>query len=188
MKDIHQIISELRGEIESVFQHLNHFLLEKDDLNHRNKDKESWNLHQILEHVSLTNHYLLKLILKGSEKAIRKGNQRDLEKELIGYDFNTPDLEAIGDPHTFRWQSPVHMLPVGIPVAEISNRFRIQQQSLMQILEKLKNGEGILQKTTMSVYQLGKLDVYQYIHFLLLHARRHIEQMEKLKNLYNSQK
>lgn len=185
MKDIHQIISELRGEIESIFQQLNHYLLEKDDLTLRNKEKESWNLHQILEHVSLTNHYLLKLIRKGSEKAIRKGNRMDLQKELMGYDFNTPSLEAIGDSRTVRWQSPAHMLPLGVPVAEISSRFRIQQQSLMQILEGLENGEGILHKTTMSVYHLGKLDVYQYIHFLVLHARRHISQMEEILKMRN---
>lgn len=42
------------------------------------------------------------------------------------------------------------------------------------ILFEIKNGEGILYKTTMTVNDLGKIDVYQYVYFLCQHAKRHI--------------
>ena len=41
----------------------------------------------------------------------------------------------------------------------------------------MKNGEGLLGKTTMTVNELGKINVYECIYFLSLHAQRHITQM-----------
>jgi hypothetical protein len=43
----------------------------------------------------------------------------------------------------------------------------------------MKNGEGLLYKTTMTVNELGKINVYEYIYFLSLHAQRHVTQMKK---------
>jgi hypothetical protein len=48
----------------------------------------------------------------------------------------------------------------------------------------MPNGEGILYKTTMSVNDLGKIDVYQYIYFLAQHAKRHLAQMERNEQAY----
>ncbi len=42
----------------------------------------------------------------------------------------------------------------------------------------MKNGEGLICKTTMTVNELGKINVYEYIYFLSLHAQRHITQMK----------
>ena len=47
--------------------------------------------------------------------------------------------------------------------------------------QQLKNGEGLLFKTTMTVDDLGKLNVYEYIYFLSKHAEQHIQQMEENK-------
>jgi len=48
-------------------------------------------------------------------------------------------------------------------------------------LERLKNGEGVLYKTTMSVNNLGKINVYEYIYFRIQHRQRHLAQMQKNK-------
>ncbi|SES88216.1 DinB superfamily protein [Paenibacillus sp. NFR01] len=48
------------------------------------------------------------------------------------------------------------------------------------LLKEMINGEGILYKTTMTVNNLGKIDVYQYIYFLCQHAKRHIVQVQKV--------
>jgi hypothetical protein len=38
----------------------------------------------------------------------------------------------------------------------------------------------------MNVNALGKLDVYQYIYFLALHVRRHLQQLEGILDDYNN--
>ncbi|MBP7554952.1 MAG: hypothetical protein KA821_01715, partial [Chitinophagaceae bacterium] len=53
-------------------------------------------------------------------------------------------------------------------------------------LHSMPNGEGIVYKTTMTVNNLGKIDVYQYIYFLAQHASRHITQMQKMQNEFTS--
>jgi len=186
--NIQNLINRLRFEIHQIFQLFNDWMNEDQVIRNFKRNNESWSIDQILEHVSLTNHYLLLLIRKGTKKALRKSREIVLEEELTGYDFHQPDLEAIGDVQSFKWKSPEHMLPVGDSRDVIVNRFNSQYEQLLDILEQLKNGEGILYKTTMSVYRLGKLDVYQYINFLVLHAKRHIEQMEMVKKKFYSQK
>jgi len=37
----------------------------------------------------------------------------------------------------------------------------------------------------MNVNGLGKLDVYQFIYFLALHVRRHLQQLEGILEDYN---
>jgi hypothetical protein len=54
------------------------------------------------------------------------------------------------------------------------------------VLNKIQNGEGVLQTTMMSVNDLGKIDVYSYLYFLAKHAERHISQMQKNEMAYIS--
>ncbi|AFC31371.1 hypothetical protein PM3016_4625 [Paenibacillus mucilaginosus 3016] len=51
-------------------------------------------------------------------------------------------------------------------------------------LEQLKKGEGTLYTTMMSVNNLGKIDVYQYLYFLCLHAERHLGQLQRVEAEY----
>ena len=53
-------------------------------------------------------------------------------------------------------------------------------------LEKLKNGEGLRYRTTMTVDGLGKINVYEYIYFLSKHPERHLQQMNENKKEYNN--
>jgi hypothetical protein len=87
--------------------------------------------------------------------------------------------------NSFDWQCPVHMVPSGRMTAEEAwQELEAQKGTLHDNLADLKNGEGVLHKTALSVNGLGRLDVYQYIYFLLLHCRRHIGQMEEIERSY----
>lgn len=74
-------------------------------------------------------------------------------------------------------------------LSEVREQLKGQVSQCFETLEKLKNGEGCLYKTTMSVNNLGKIDVYEYICFLAQHGQRHVTQMArneqeyKMKNL-----
>ena len=48
-------------------------------------------------------------------------------------------------------------------------------------LDQLSQGAGILYKTTMTVNDLGKINVYEYLYFLAMHIRRHLMQMNQIK-------
>ncbi len=141
---------------------------------------DGWTINEILEHISLTNHFLLILIEKGTRKALNKNTPTALATIQKNYDFNQAALDKIGQPTTFQWMRPEHHQPSGnVDMSVIQEKLTAQFNQCLEVLKKLPNGEGALHKTTMSVNDLGKIDVYQYIYFLSKHAERHIRQMEK---------
>ncbi len=79
------------------------------------------------------------------------------------------------------------MEPQGIrSMSGIRQELKDQAARCLQHLHSMPNGEGIVYKTTMTVNNLGKIDVYQYIYFLAQHAARHITQMQKVQDKFIS--
>ncbi|WP_336770900.1 DinB family protein [Paenibacillus sp. MMO-58] len=148
--------------------------------------REGWSIAQVLEHVTLTNHFLLILIRKGKNKALMLAAKSNLEDALKHYQDNLGDLDQIAEHKSFQWIRPEHMEPKReMPLDQVHALLESQVGECLGILEELSNGEGILYKTMMSVNNLGKIDVYQYIYFLVLHAKRHIAQMQRVKAEYD---
>ena len=139
-----------------------------------------WTIGEILEHIALTSHFLLILIEKGAGKALRNTKALSLEEELKNYDFSLEKLDAIGQHKSFSWIRPEHMEPTGQKgEVEIKSQLIEQLNRCLSHLEQLKGGEGLLNTTRMTVNDLGRLNVYEYIYFLSKHAARHIQQMEE---------
>lgn len=147
-----------------------------------------WTVSEVLEHITLTNHYLLIIIEKGTEKALRKKNELTEPFAIpAAYTLNNPALLAIAQPDAFSWQRPEHHQPTGQKLlCEVRRTLRDQLEQCLITLELLPHGEGILHQTTMSVNNLGKLDVYHYLYFLALHAQRHIHQLRKIGQEYTA--
>lgn len=122
----------------------------------------------MLNHIGLTNGYLLILIEKGASKALANTQSRDLLAEATDYQFPREKLVAIGTLHTFPWTRPEHMEPRNNPHSQQAVRQQLHDQlvQLLNCLNYLAGGEGLLYQTTMSVNGLGKLNVYEYIYFL----------------------
>ncbi len=140
-----------------------------------------WSVDEVLNHIGLTNHYLLILIEKGTTKALANRNGLDLSTAVASYDFPYAQLAAIGTLHAFAWARPDHMEPRTYPRWPLVIRQQLHDQlaQILQVLDRLPNGEGLLYQTTMSVHELGKLNVYEYVYFLAQHARRHLTQMQE---------
>jgi hypothetical protein len=147
-----------------------------------------WNVNEVLEHVMLTNHFLLILIEKGCTKALKKVD--DLSGNVVapkGYTLDNAALQEISKPGTFVWQRPEHHQPTGQKsMHEVRRELRNHLDRCLITLDLVPNGEGTLHQTTMSVNNLGKLDVYQFIYFLSLHMQRHLQQMRRIEEEFNS--
>lgn len=140
-----------------------------------------WSIHEILEHVSLTNHYLLILIRRGTFKAIER-SMRHPQENIDDYELNREKLQLIGEPGAFSWNRPEHMRPHGkVQLNDIRQQLTLQGEDCLALLDSMKNGEGIYYKIQMTVNSLGKIDMYHYLYFLMQHMKRHIVQMKKIK-------
>ncbi|MBE9916464.1 DinB family protein [Paenibacillus donghaensis] len=183
--NINQTILFIDEELtQTLNDYQNWFVLKPEVLSF--KPQVGWSIEQILEHVTLTNHFLLILIRKGKRKAIELSTKKDLKSVLESYQYNLQALDAIAKHKSFNWIRPEHMEPKGDKeLGQIRSLLDDQIKECKDLLKEMKNGEGILYKTTMTVNNLGKIDVYQYIYFLCQHAKRHIVQMQKVMNEYS---
>lgn len=154
---------------------------ETDDALKQYRPKDGgWTVLEILEHIALTSHYLLILIDKGAGKALRNVQGLDLNVVTQDQTFKLDHLDAIGIHQSFTWIRPEHMEPRGIDSeSAIKGRLIDQLRRCLDQLYNLRKGEGLLYLTTMTVDDLGKLNVYEYIYFLSKHAERHVQQMAK---------
>ena len=142
---------------------------------------QGWTVDEVLDHIGLTNHFLLILIEKGVTKALANREGLNLAAELARYQFEPAKLAAIGTLHAFDWVRPAHMEPrtAPRPLPAVRQQLHGQLAQALACLDRLPHGEGVLYHTTMTVNGLGKLNVYEYLYFLAQHARRHLTQMQE---------
>ncbi len=187
--EIENIISEIKDFLNNTFESIDLWFDKDTEMRSYKPKSGGWTIDQILEHIGLTNHFLLILIDKGTKKALANTSKLDIKEELNNYTFHLDNLTEVGLHKSFNWIRPEHMEPKSEKTLElVRQQLKEQVQQCLDNLEKLKNGEGVLYKTTMTVNDLGKIDVYEYIYFLAQHGQRHITQMTKNETEYNERK
>ena len=172
---IEAVIENIRLRFEETFNELDaYFDKSFDPLNFQPKNG-GWTASQILEHIYLTNHFLMIVADKMVEKSLKR-----VDAPIETENTNLERLEAIGKANTFEWIRPEHMEPQGEQtLAEVREKLQAQKLRCLNWLTIIPNGEGSRVQTTMTVNQLGKINTYEWIFFIVQHARRHIVQLEK---------
>ncbi|MEO1625068.1 MAG: DinB family protein [Bacteroidota bacterium] len=172
---LQEYLQLIRSQLTETHGKLLTWFDESEAIKHHRPIDQGWTVLEILEHISLTSHFLLLLIDKGADKALCKASQHS-EKELPPIpDDSLERLHPIGWHKSFPWIWPEHMEPSGqLKETAIKDTLTAQFNRCIHQLDQLKNGEGLLHKTKMSVHGLGKINVYEYIYFLSKHAERHI--------------
>ncbi len=172
-------ISKTRRALDEIAVDVDAWFDRAEQLRRYQPSGGGWNIEQILEHVSLTNHFLLLTCEKHSRIALQRAERGDRIPE------GESDLERmadIGERGSFRWIRPEHMEPTGArPFADVRSAIFRQWEQCNAILGALGGGEGALCHVTMTVHGLGKIDLYQWLYFVVLHARRHVQQMAAIE-------
>jgi DinB superfamily len=183
--NIKTLVGRIRYDITNSFTIIDTWFDEKNCVLNYQPATGGWTGAQILEHVMLTNSYLLLLIEKWTAKALKRAQTKKPEFDWNNYSLDRHQLTEVGMHKSFRWIRPDHMEPQGKwRLNEIRTTLKEQEIDCLNCLDKLQRGEGFLCMTTMSVNNLGKLNVYEYIEFLTLHMIRHVTQLENNKREY----
>ena len=179
--EIDRLLTKLRTTLHETFTAVDVWFERPASLRAFVPKDQGWTIDEVLNHIGLTSHYLLILIEKGTAKALANSQGRSLAEEMAHYYFPHEKLAAIGTLRAFPWQRPEHMEPRAHPrpLPVVRQQMSEQLIQLLGCLEQLAHGEGLLYQTTMSVNELGKLNVYEYIYFLAQHAHRHLTQMQE---------
>lgn len=137
----------------------------------------SWSVGEVLEHVALSNRYLLILVEKLRERSLRRLAEGAPLPQAVR-DFTLLDALASRE---FRWPHPAHMAPSGAADrGAIASELEQQRERCLSILRELPSGEGALHSLRMSVVG-ARLDLYQYLRLVDLHLLRHLGQMERAR-------
>jgi hypothetical protein len=174
------VIQSVREALLTNFRELDTWFEKDFDLLHFKPDTNQWNVREVLEHISLTNYFLLLIINKSTRRALERKRATNTIILPADYQDKFDKIDVIGS-SSFGWIRPEHLEPSGLQdLRDIRALLKQQFAQCMYNLSLLKNGEGLLVLTNMSVNHLGKLDIYQYIYFLTKHIERHIRQMKRL--------
>jgi len=178
--EIDRLLAELTTELKTTFTLVDSWFDQTASLRAHLPADHGWTVDEVLNHIGLTNHYLLILIEKGTVKALANPHGLDLPAAVTSYEFPRERLATIGTLHAFPWARPDHMEPRTYPrpLPVVRQQLHDQLAQTLRVLARLAQGEGVLHQTTMSVNELGKLNVYEYVYFLAQHARRHLTQIE----------
>ena len=72
------------------------------------------------------------------------------------------------------------------PLPVIRSRLKIQKDECLKLLKLLDHGVGRLVAVSMSVNELGKIDLNQWTFFIVQHARRHLDQLDSVSHQFPS--
>lgn len=166
-------VAAVAGTIDETFSRLDNLCARPADYLHlRPAYPDAWTVAEHLEHVSLVNHFLLLTIGKGGATALRRARTQPIPPE----ESDLACLASIADPAAFPWEPPGHMIPTGLrPMAEVRELLKAQHGHCLGLLERMGMGEGRLCSFRMSVYHLGRIDMYQWLYFLAQHGTWHLE-------------
>ena len=181
------VIQAVREALQTNFKELDNWFEKESALVDYKPAKDQWSVREVLEHISLTNYFLLLIINKSTRRALERKAAGHNVIISSDYDHKFDEIDAIGKT-TGGWIRPEHMEPTGQKnMEDVRNLLKQQYAQCMYNLSLLKNGEGRLVYTQLSMNKLGKLDIYQYIYFLTKHIERHIRQMKRLENQFASE-
>ncbi len=174
----------IRDALNTTFARLDDWFDRDETLRQFKPTSGGWSIDQVLEHVTLTNYYLLLTLRKWvqvAEQREQRGNQ------VVDEESDLDCLEVIGERGSFDWVRPEHMEPTGVPTnQEVRSTLHKQHEECQQLLKQMANGMGALCRIKMSVQDFGKIDLYQWLYFLVQHARRHLHQLEEIKAEFES--
>lgn len=170
-----ETIATVRDTLTSVFAEVDAWFDKPEDVRAFRPSDGGWTVDEVLEHVTLTSRFLLLVIRKSTGKALARATRQG--PVTVG-ESDLRLLDPIGERGSFAWSRPDHMVPTGRKSSdEVRSLMRDQVRECLDLLGRLGWGEGSLHRVRMSVNDSGRLDVYQWLHFLALHARRHLAQM-----------
>jgi hypothetical protein len=169
-------VAEIRRRLRETFAALERWTCSSARELGRSPGPGRWSLHEILEHVTLANHYLLLLIEK-----IRARCRRRIASGASwpASPPRTEHLRAIAEERT-PWPHPAHMQPrAGLAPELIRERLRAALARCEEVLDEMPEGQGTLHRIRMSrLAEDDRLELYQYVDFLGRHAQRHLAQIE----------
>ncbi|WP_160138751.1 DinB family protein [Chryseobacterium sp. c4a] len=176
-----KLLDELKSRTGEHLQYARNLLLRpENELNFRTS-ADSWSVLECLEHLNrYGNFYIPEISHRISSSATSP--KPDFNPGILGNYFANMMLpkEKLNKMKTIKTMNPIHSQLN----KEVVNEFIIQQQQLLDLLEKAKHINLEKTKTAISISKLITLKLGDTFRFVIYHNERHIAQAKKvIKNI-----
>lgn len=140
---------------------------------------ERWSVAEIVEHLSITEARVTHLLRALVERLEAEGGGGP------GVAFEPVSLaEFVERSRKEKYQAPDEIRPRGVPLADSLARLSDSRAALAALRPRVERVDGKLARFPHPVW--GPLDLYQWIAFIGAHERRHLAQIEALKEAMNA--
>ncbi len=156
-----QTIQHVRTELITTFKQLDVLFDLEQDIRQVRPAPDEWCIDEILEHITLTNHFLMITLDNSRQKVLKRAKIQPIPNGESDLDAIT----VISDPNAFAWIRPEHMEPTHEkPMSEVRQIMTEQRDQCLAILEDVKSDEGALHTVRMSVQDLGSINgsIFRY--------------------------
>ena len=169
-------IKTTRTELTSAFDRLFDLFALREDVFYYQPLNGGWSIYQVLEHVVLANHFLLRIVKKQAEKSMQWVN-RGGKNNVQPYVLNTGRLKSMELNGSYIWVPQRYTEPGGrMPLLELKISLHDQLEQAIEFLEN----ERVL-KAIEESYVAGKIDALHYLYFMVKHIQRHLGQVSRSK-------
>lgn len=142
---------------------------------------------ELLRHLMLTNHFLLKLIDQECESTSHDDRSK-VVSSLADYCLEILTLRNLNEQGVLTGWGTEFLVPTEKqPLEEVRREIREQLNKSLILLEQLDQGEGTLYKIRLPIKGMQTLDIYQCLYFLALYTRKHVGQLQRILEEYNKE-
>ena len=178
---MNRAVTTIRGELTSAFNRMFDVFAVREDLLYYHPSNGGWSMYQVLEHVALANHFLLRIVNKQADKATQLARAVDKENNTQLYFLDENKLKRMELTGSYVWVPQRYTDPAGdMPLLQIKMNLHDQLDQSLELLENDKVLEAIV-----GTYESGKTDALHYLYFLVQHMQRHLGQVERLKQEFS---
>ena len=174
-------IATTRTELTNAFDRLFYVFAVREDVLYYQPSNGGWNIYQVLEHVALANHFLLRIINKQAERAVQLATMVDKRNNTQPYVLDRNKLKSMELTGSYIWVPQRYTEPTGDrPLLQIKMTLHDQLNQSIALLDDSKLLEAI-----EGTYVTGKIDALHYLYFLVQHMQMHLGQVERSKQEFS---
>ena len=174
-------IAKTRTELINAFNRMFDAFAFREDVLYYQPLNGGWSIYQVLEHVAMANHFLLRIVNKQVEKALHWTNRTDKRNMLQPYVLDAGRLKNMELNGSYIWVPQRYTEPAGdMPLLQVKMTLHDQLKQGLELLENEKVLNAI-----EATYVAGKIDALHYLYFLLQHMHRHLGQVCRLQQEFS---
>jgi hypothetical protein len=170
-------IIKIRMELITTFNQVLDVFAIREDVLYYKPSNDGWSIYQVLEHIMLANHFLLRIVDKQAERALHLAGSFEQTHSPKAYSLDVHKLKRMELAGSYVWVPQQYTDPAGdMPLLQLKMALHDQITKCLGVLQNNRLIEAIIK-----THEAAKTDALHYLYFLVQHMHRHLQQVQRVK-------